>query len=251
MDDRHLWGRQKHQRVADLLRKLLNQVERNPLKVRVPNQVVQVVRQVLKDEAQVIAMLKCPKEPHYVVPVVRVFRTHLLQQLHLNLGLISKGRLVLNNLNCHPLLLVAVVRLGNLPKRSLAKQALDVVSVMPDFAASHYVVAILVVVTVVENVLLFAGPLLAVIDLIDVLVRVDQPNAQLAQRSLRRVSESCRGLCRACASISVHCGRPRSTPVRVGVGHAGRSACQHQIHLRCGQTPSDAKSCCLQPGVSG
>ena len=47
--------------VADLLRELPDQVEADALEARIPDQIVQVVAQVLKDQAQVVAVPEPPK----------------------------------------------------------------------------------------------------------------------------------------------------------------------------------------------
>lgn len=64
VDDADLIREQKVHRAADLLRKLAYKVKRDALEVGVPDQVVQVVRQELKHQAQVIPVLKVAEKPH-------------------------------------------------------------------------------------------------------------------------------------------------------------------------------------------
>ena len=49
MDDVELWGCEEQQRCAQLLRELARQVERDATEVGVPQQVVEVVGEQLKD----------------------------------------------------------------------------------------------------------------------------------------------------------------------------------------------------------
>ena len=51
MDDRHVAQREKAESLEDLLAKLADQVERDALEGGMPQQVVQVVREHLEDEA--------------------------------------------------------------------------------------------------------------------------------------------------------------------------------------------------------
>mmetsp|Transcript_29698 Transcript_29698/g.76867 ORF Transcript_29698/g.76867 Transcript_29698/m.76867 type:complete len:407 (+) Transcript_29698:332-1552(+) len=120
VDDRDVSQLQEAECLHDLLAELAHKVERDALEVRVPQQVVQVVRQHLKDEALVAAEQKVVEQAHDARRVARILLVEELQQLDLRLGLLQEGLLTLDDLDRHRLRPILVVRLDDLPKRPLA-----------------------------------------------------------------------------------------------------------------------------------
>lgn len=64
MNNVNLGSRHKQERGEDLVGKLPYEIERNTVKVSVPQQIVQIVRQQLKHQAQMIPESKVLDQPH-------------------------------------------------------------------------------------------------------------------------------------------------------------------------------------------
>jgi len=107
--------------LEDLLAKLADQVERDALEARVPQQVVQVVREHLKHQALVPSEEEVLVQPHDAGRVHRVFDVEKLEQLDLRLGLLQEGLLRLDDLDGDVLRLALVVRLDHLRARRASR----------------------------------------------------------------------------------------------------------------------------------
>lgn len=68
VDDGDFGRREEEERVTDLLGELLDEVERDAPKRCVPNEVVEVVTQMLEHQTQVVPMFKRSEQPYNVVP---------------------------------------------------------------------------------------------------------------------------------------------------------------------------------------
>ena len=121
MYDAHVAQREEAERLEDLLATLANQVERNALERRVPQQVVQVVREHLEDQALVAAEHEVLLEAYDARGVGRVLLVEELEQLDLRLGLLQEGLLRLDDLDGDVLRLALVVRLDHLRARRASR----------------------------------------------------------------------------------------------------------------------------------
>lgn len=98
MYDAQLGRRQEHERRAELLRELARQIERDAAKVCVAQQVVQVVREQLENEAEVIAVHEVTAQFDYVGRKIVLVLIHEFEQANFDLSLLQEGPLVFNDL---------------------------------------------------------------------------------------------------------------------------------------------------------
>ena len=97
-----------------LLSKLSCEVEWDSAKVGVAKEIVQIVGQELEDEAQVVPPHEVVLQLDHVELVARVGPVHQLEQTDLNLSLVQKRFLVLDDFDGHVAGLLVVVSLDNL-----------------------------------------------------------------------------------------------------------------------------------------
>eukprot|EP00041_Stephanoeca_diplocostata_P019264 m.412702 g.412702 ORF g.412702 m.412702 type:complete len:433 (+) comp21258_c0_seq6:60-1358(+) len=164
--------REEQERVEHLLRKLAYEIERDALEARVADQIVEVVREMLKDQAKVVAVDECAQEPYDVTLILTVDAVHLFEQFDFNLRLVAERRLVLNHFDGHLDFLLAVHRLCYLTERPTAQQPLDVIPVVPHLARLDNVVVILIVIPIVPCFLVLSRTLCSIVHFVDVLVSV-------------------------------------------------------------------------------
>ena len=145
MGDRDVAQREEAERLEDALAELADEVERDALEARVPQQVVQVVREHLEDEALVAAEHEVLEQPHDARGVAQVLLVEELEELDLCLGLLQEGLLALDDLDRHPLLRRVVERLDHLPEGALADDGTHRVPIVEELAILHHVVVVLVV----------------------------------------------------------------------------------------------------------
>lgn len=88
-----------------------------------------------------------------MMAVIVVKMVHLFQQLDLNARLGTERRLVLDDLDCDPALVVSVHGLHDLPERALAEQLPHFVALKPHLTGLDNVVVILIVIAAIEGIL--------------------------------------------------------------------------------------------------
>ena len=160
MDDVHVRAREERERLEDLLRKLADEVERDPVELRVLQEFVKIVaararrpprgqldiarrprpptpsplpadppasradlREHLEDETLVVSVLEVVQQPHDVVLVLLVAHAQRAEQLDLRARLQSEGLLALDDLDRDVELALAVVRLDDLRRQALRDRA--------------------------------------------------------------------------------------------------------------------------------
>lgn len=166
MDYVQFGRREEQQRRAELLRELPREIQRDAPEVGVPQEVVQVVREQLEHQTQVVPPHEVSFQFHwkreesgasarsgprltYVILVLRVGPVHHLEELDLDLGLVEEGLLVLDDLDGDVALLFVVEGLHHLTERSLPYERIDFVSIEELFTVLYDVVVVIVVVTIV------------------------------------------------------------------------------------------------------
>ena len=109
----------------------------------------QVDREALECDTQVVPEVEVVQRLDHVVLLLRVVVAQVLQQLHLNEGLLVEALLVADDLERAHRLGLVVVRLDHLPEGALAELPYHLVPVADVVVHDHRVVAALVVVAVV------------------------------------------------------------------------------------------------------
>eukprot|EP00964_Phaeocystis_antarctica_P151459 scaffold119065_cov63-Phaeocystis_antarctica.AAC.1 len=151
VDDRDVAQREEAEGLEDALAELADEVERDALEARVPQQVIEVVREHLEDEALVAAEHKVLEQAHDAGRVAHVLLVEELEQLDLRLGLLQEGLLALDDLDRHPLLRRVVERLDHLPEGALTDDRAHRVAIVEELPILDDVVIVLIVPAMVEE----------------------------------------------------------------------------------------------------
>mmetsp|Transcript_12095 Transcript_12095/g.33488 ORF Transcript_12095/g.33488 Transcript_12095/m.33488 type:complete len:216 (+) Transcript_12095:483-1130(+) len=203
MNHVHVGSGKERQCPQHLSRKLSYQIERNPSKLCVLEQFIQVERKHLKHKTLVIPIHKVSQQTNNIMLIFQILFIQMCQQLNFRLGLHQKGFLRFDNLDGYFVLGLQIFGPHYLPKASFANALLDAVPIVENFTALNDVVVILVIPpvvvgTAIAGVLGFVivaglgGSILSslialfVVHGIDVLVSINETNRKLHQRSIGR-----------------------------------------------------------------
>lgn len=136
-----------------------------------------------------------------VVFIFRVSFVHHFEEFDFNLRLVEERFLVLDYLDGHVALFFVIVSFDYLAERSFANERVDFVPVKEAFTMPYNVVVVVIIVAVVVQLafllvlgvltLRLLGPalLLGIVNLVDVLVRLDQVDRQFTQWGQGGVAE--------------------------------------------------------------
>jgi hypothetical protein len=105
----------------DLMCELPDEVEGDAMEVCVPQQVIQVVRQQLKHQAQVVPVSELLYQPHNFALVIRVAGVHVEEEANLNEGLVVEWYFVLYYLYRYIFASNTIMALDDLTKGTFTK----------------------------------------------------------------------------------------------------------------------------------
>mmetsp|Transcript_14083 Transcript_14083/g.37903 ORF Transcript_14083/g.37903 Transcript_14083/m.37903 type:complete len:528 (+) Transcript_14083:98-1681(+) len=272
VDDGDLAEAEEAEALENLLGELAYEIQRDSSKVGVAEEVVEIIREHLEDKALVAAVHEVRQEAHDAGLVVGVLGIEELEELDLRLGLLQEGLLTLDDLDCNRRARHRVPGLHHLPKRALADGLVHGVAVREHLARPHDVVRMLVVVaalasapagrrraalrrargcrlyrSLMPSALLLTShcvrarrpPLpLLVVHRVDVLVRVDEVDGQLAHGRRGRIPDNALAARQKRASsggrVDTHSPWPSARGGPVGLHHGRVSArCARACHRGC------------------
>ena len=130
VDDVDLRLREEGQSLEDLLGEFADEVEGNAAELCILQELVQIERQHLKDQALMTSVDKVRQETDAAVLVPPVVLDEMDQKVDLRFGLDEEGFLALDDLDGHFRLSLGVHRLDDLPERSLAYSSLESIAIV-------------------------------------------------------------------------------------------------------------------------
>ena len=124
-----LWPRQKEECFGNLLGEFSRQVQADAAKTRVPEQVVQVIRQQFKHQTQVVPPHEMVLQLDHVVLIIVIRPVHHFKESDLNLSLDEKWFLVFDDLDGHMFLGLVIIGLDDLSKTATTDQRIDFIPI--------------------------------------------------------------------------------------------------------------------------
>ena len=147
----HALASQELERLQQLRGESADEAQREPSKVVVLDELVQVARQRLEGDAQVIAEVEVLVHVHHPTDVARVLVTEMLEDLHLHQRLVMEPLLVPNHLHRLDRLGLVVEATHHLPERPLPPNLQNFEPIRQVILRRDRVIPALVVVSVVQR----------------------------------------------------------------------------------------------------